>query len=138
MYNRFIFVENIIRNSPKIPTAKFLEGGRLFSFITICKFGSFKNPFATIAHGVKRARTRTYCGPRFSRIFPDSDCLQRDIVFGPNAGKSRKIVGKITPNTNSFYAVTSMYELYLRFRRFVLLVQTKKLISVSYGNSKSS
>ena len=45
-------------------------------FISICKFGSFKNPFATI---------------------------------------------------------TSLSELYFRFRRFILLVQTKKVISMNYG-----
>ena len=51
------------------------------SFISICKFGSFKNPFAMI---------------------------------------------------------TSLSELYFRSRRFVLLVQRKKVIFASYGNSTSS
>ena len=50
-------------------------------FISICKFGSFKIPFATI---------------------------------------------------------TSLLELYFRFRRSNLLVQTKKLISVNYGSSTNS
>ena len=50
-------------------------------FISICKFGSFKNPFATII---------------------------------------------------------SLFELYFRSRRFILLVQTKKVISMNYGSSKSS
>ena len=50
-------------------------------FISICKFGSFKNPFATI---------------------------------------------------------TSLFELYLRIRRFFSLVQTKKVISMNYGSSTSS
>ena len=45
---RFIFVENTISNSPKVMRAKFLGSNRLFCFISICKFGSFKNPFATI------------------------------------------------------------------------------------------
>ena len=53
----------------------------LFCFISICKFGSFKNPFATI---------------------------------------------------------TSLSELYFRIRRFILLVQTKKVISMNYGSSTSS
>ena len=53
----------------------------LFCFISICKFGSFKNPFAMI---------------------------------------------------------TSLSELYFRFRRFILLVQTKKVISMNYGSSTSS
>ena len=52
----------------------------LFCFSKICKFGSFKNPFATI---------------------------------------------------------TSLSELYFRFRRFILLVQTKKVISMNYGSSAS-
>ena len=55
--------------------AKFLGSNGLFCFISICKFGSFKNPFATI---------------------------------------------------------TSLSELYFRFRGFILLVQTKKVISMNY------
>ena len=35
-------------NSSKVPRAKFLRGHGLFCFISISKFGSFKNPFATI------------------------------------------------------------------------------------------
>ena len=50
-------------------------------FISICKFGSFKNPFATI---------------------------------------------------------TSLSELYFRFRRFILLVEMKKVISMNYGSSRSN
>ena len=50
-------------------------------FISICKFGSFKNPFAMI---------------------------------------------------------TSLSEFYFRSRKFILLVQTKKVISMSYGSSTSS
>ena len=53
----------------------------LFCFISICKFGSFKNPLATIA---------------------------------------------------------SLSELYFRFRRFILLVKTKKVISMNYGSSRNS
>ena len=52
----------------------------LFCFICICKFGTFKNPFATI---------------------------------------------------------TSLSELYFIFRRFILLVQMKKVISMNYGHSTS-
>ena len=44
----FTFVENAISNSPKVPIAKFLGSNGLFCFISICKFGNFKNPFATI------------------------------------------------------------------------------------------
>ena len=47
-YTRFNFVENTIGNSQKVPRAKFLGSDGLFCFISICKFGSFKNPFATI------------------------------------------------------------------------------------------
>ena len=50
-------------------------------YISICKFGSFRNPFATI---------------------------------------------------------TSLSELYSRIRRFILLVQMKKVISMNYGSSTSS
>ena len=38
------FVESTIGN---LPTAKFPGSDGLFCFISICKFGSFKNPFAT-------------------------------------------------------------------------------------------
>ena len=44
----FTSVENAINNSPKVPIAKFLGSNGLFCFISICKFGNFKNPFATI------------------------------------------------------------------------------------------
>ena len=37
-----------IRNSPKVPRAKFLGSDDLFCFISICKLSIFKNPFATI------------------------------------------------------------------------------------------
>ena len=47
-YSRFNFVENTIGNSQKVPRAKFLGSDGLFCFISTCKFGSFKNPFATI------------------------------------------------------------------------------------------
>ena len=70
-----------IGNSPKVPRAKFLGTDELFYFISVCKFDSFKNPFATIA---------------------------------------------------------SLSELYFKFRRFILLVKTKKVISMNYGSSKSS
>ena len=52
-----------------------------FCFISICKSGSFKNPFAMI---------------------------------------------------------TSLTELYFRLRRFILLIQTKKVISMNYGSSPRS
>ena len=65
---------------PKVPRAKFLGSDRLFCFSSICKFGSFKNPFATI---------------------------------------------------------TSLSELYFRLGRFILLVQTKEVISMNYGSNTS-
>ena len=46
--SRFTFDENTISNLPKVPRAKFLGSNGLFCFISICKLGSFKNPFATI------------------------------------------------------------------------------------------
>ena len=48
IYIRFTFVESTIGNLPKFPRAKFLGSDGLFCFISICKFGSFKNPFVTI------------------------------------------------------------------------------------------
>ena len=80
-YSRFAFVENTIGNSPKVPRAKFLGNDGLFCFVSIWKFGSFKNPYATI---------------------------------------------------------TRVSELSFRFRRFILLVKTKKVISMNYGSSTSS
>ena len=65
-----------IRQKSREPS--FWEVMELFCFSSICKFGSFKNPFAT---------------------------------------------------------VTSLSELFFRFKRFILLVQTKKVISMNYGSS---
>ena len=76
-YSRFTFVENTISNSPKVTRAKFQGSNGLFYFISICKFGSFKNPFAMI---------------------------------------------------------TSLSELYFRIRRFILLIETKKVISLTCGS----
>ena len=62
------------------------------------------------SHCVKRARIRSYSGPHFSRIFPHSDWIRRDTVyvsvFSPNAGKCGKMWTRITPNTDTFYAVS--------------------------------
>ena len=80
VYSRFTLVENTISNSPKVLRARFLRSDELFCFISICKFGSFKNPFVTI---------------------------------------------------------TSL-SVNFRIRRFILLVQTKKVISMNYGSSTSS
>ena len=80
-YSRFTSVENTIGNSPKVPRAKFLGSDGLICSISICKFGIFKNPFATI---------------------------------------------------------TSLSDFYFRFRRFIILVETKKVISMNYGSCTSS
>ena len=37
-----------------------------------------------------------------------------------------------------FAVITNLSELYFRFRRFILSVQTKKVISINYGSSTSS
>ena len=39
---------------------------------------------------------------------------------------------------NPFPTITSLSELYFRFRRLILLVQTKKVVSMNYGSSTSS
>ena len=39
---------------------------------------------------------------------------------------------------NSFVMIISLSEFYFRFRRFILLVQTKKVIAMNYGSSTSS
>ena len=71
------FFRTLLAIHSHVPRAKFLGSDRLFSFISICKFDSFKNPFAS---------------------------------------------------------TTSLSELYFRFRRFILLVKMKKVISMSYGS----
>ena len=43
----------------------------------------------------------------------------------------------ICQNSFVFVIITSLSELYFRFRRFVLLTQTKKVISMNYGRSTS-
>ena len=63
-------------------------------------------------HCIKNVRIQSYSGPHFSRIFPHSDWLQRDtcilrispcsVRMRENAGKMRT---RITPNTDTFYAV---------------------------------
>ena len=65
---------------PKVPRAKLLGKDEFLCLISICKFSSFKNPFATI---------------------------------------------------------TILSELYFRFRKFILLVQTKKVICMNYGSRSS-
>ena len=39
---------------------------------------------------------------------------------------------------DTFTTITILSELYFRFRRFIFLVQTKKVISMNYGSSRSS
>ena len=65
----------------KVPSARFLGRDGFFCFISICKFGSFNNPFATI---------------------------------------------------------TNLSELYFKIRRFILLVQARKVVSMNHESSKSS
>ena len=47
-------------------------------------------------------------------------------------------ISKFGSIKNSFEMITSLSELYFRFRRFILLVQTKKMISMNYDSNKSS
>ena len=49
-YSTFTFVENAINHSPKIERATFPGNDRLFCFVSISKFDSFKNPFAMITN----------------------------------------------------------------------------------------
>ena len=58
MYSRFVFVENTIGNLPKVPRANFLGSDELFCFISICKFGSFKNAFEKPCTKTKRVIDR--------------------------------------------------------------------------------
>ena len=47
-------------------------------------------------------------------------------------------IGKFGSFKNPFAMITSLSEFYFRFIRFILLVQTKKVISMNYGSSTSS
>ena len=47
-------------------------------------------------------------------------------------------ISKVVSFKNPFATITSMAELHFRFRRSILLVQTKKVISMNYGSRKSS
>ena len=49
----------------------------------------------------------------------------------------RSSICKFDSFKNPFATITSLSELYCRFRRFILLVQTKKVISMNYGSSTS-
>ena len=59
--------------------------------------------FDNYNHCVKRVRIRSYSGPHFFRIFPNSECIRRVTlylsVFSLNAGKS----GKNADQNNSEY-----------------------------------
>ena len=44
----------------------------------------------------------------------------------------------LTASRTLFATITSLPELYFRFRTFIVLVQTKKVISMNYGSSTSS
>ena len=46
--NQIYFAENTVINKLKVVNAKFLGGDRLFCFISISMFASFKNPWAII------------------------------------------------------------------------------------------
>ena len=48
-YSRFTIAENTISILPKFPGLKFQRKGGLFCFISICKFRSFRNPFAMVS-----------------------------------------------------------------------------------------
>ena len=73
-------------------------------------------------HCLKRVRIRSYSGGHFFLIFPHSDWLRRDreylSVFSPNAGKCGKMWTRITPYTDTFYAV---YAVTFKVGKFVLV-----------------
>ena len=77
-YSRFTLIENTIGNLPELRRAKFLGSNGLFSFISICKFGSFKNPFATIT-----SLSELY--PRIRRFF---SLVQTKKMISMNYGSS--------------------------------------------------
>ena len=59
---------------------------------------------------VKRVRIRSYSGPHFFRIFPHSDWIRRDTTYSvPMRENPGKMLTRITPNADSFYAVYATF-----------------------------
>ena len=83
LYSRFTFAESTIGSSPKLPRARFLESDGLFCFISVCNFGSFKNPFATIA-----SLSELYF--RFRRFYPFGTNERSDFYELPQQIKQLK------------------------------------------------
>ena len=74
--------------------------------LEFCSYHPWISVIIAHLHYMKNIRIRSYSGPHFFRIFPHLDWIWRDTphlsVFSPNAGKMRT---RITPNTDTFYAV---------------------------------
>ena len=83
--SRFIFAENTIGNSPKVPRTKFLGSDGLFCFLSICKFGSFKNPFSMNY----RSSTSSWKQWRWVKI--DLILSMRDIYINSNLNPLTKL-----------------------------------------------
>ena len=66
---------------------------------------------------VKRVRIQSYSGPHFSHIFPHSDWIRS---ISPYLVRMRENAGKmwtrITPNTDTFYAVHSTQQVIFRLK----------------------
>ena len=56
----------------------------------------------------------------------------------PGKGYTLLFYSKFGSSKNLFAMITSLPELYFRFGRFTLLVQTKRVISMNYDSSRSS
>ena len=56
-------------------------------------------------HSAQSVCIRSYSGPYFSRIRTEYGEIEYLSVFSPNAGKCGEMRTRITPNTDSFYAV---------------------------------
>ena len=78
------------------------------------KFDKKIDSYSREAHCIKIARIQSYSGLHFSCIFPYWDWIRRDTqylsVFSQNAGKMRT---RITPNTDTFYAVGHYFKVFM-------------------------
>ena len=67
-----------------------------------------------------------------------SGSLNREDIADLPLLRTLLAIGNFVSFKNPFATITSLSELYFKFRRFILLVQTKKMISMNYGSSTSS
>ena len=77
--------------------------------IRLDRVSRLRAPQIVYLHWVKSVHSRSYSGPYFCRIFPHLDWIWGDTSTSPYTvrmrGNAAKIRTRITPNTDTFYAV---------------------------------